>query len=87
MLGDRHPRDSTNTWPLGERRLEAPASNPSRSEVPRLLLKNRVDLGLPNRAGLAMDRESWFFGKLLGITIGLAVIAVALAVSQYCAIR
>lgn len=32
-----------------------------------------------------MDRESWFFGKLLGITIGLAVIAGALAISQYCA--
>ena len=38
-----------------------------------------------------MDHESWrqqrFYGKLLGITIGLAIIAVAFAISQYWSMR
>ena len=32
-------------------------------------------------------RQQRFFGKLLGITIGLAIIAVAFAISQYWSMR
>jgi hypothetical protein len=33
------------------------------------------------------QRKQRFFGKLLGVTIGLAAVAVALAVSQFLAMR
>jgi hypothetical protein len=33
------------------------------------------------------QRQQRFFGKLLGITVGLALIAVAFAISQYWVMR
>jgi hypothetical protein len=78
-------------WPLGDGHLEAPSPNGIASPDAGLLLNNSengVDFWA---AGSAMDhgdqRQQRFFGKLLGITVGLALIAVAFAISQYWVVR